>query len=42
MRPKGESMIDHIVRAGLAVIFTVFLTWMVLTQTAGVTLNGLL
>ena len=35
-------MIDHIVRAGLTVIFTVFLTWVVLTQTAGVTLNGLL
>ncbi len=42
-RGRGEvGMLDHLVMAGLVLVFALVLTWMVLTVATGVTLNGLL
>ena len=35
-------MLDHLVNAGLGLVFTLVLAWMLLTVATGVTLNGLL
>jgi hypothetical protein len=35
-------MLDHLVMAGLVLVFALVLAWMLLTVATGVTLNGLL
>ncbi len=35
-------MLDHLVMAGLVLVFAFVLVWMLLTVATGVTLNGLL
>jgi hypothetical protein len=35
-------MLDHLVNAGLVLVFALVLIWMLLTVATGVTLNGLL
>ena len=35
-------MLDHLVMAGLVLVFTLVLVWMLVTVATGVTLNGLL
>ncbi len=40
---RGQvAMLDHLVMAGLVLVFALVLSWMVLTVATGVTLNGLL
>jgi hypothetical protein len=35
-------MLDHLVNAGLVLVFALVLIWMLLTVATGLTLNGLL
>jgi hypothetical protein len=35
-------MLDHLVNAGLVLVFALVLVWMLLTVATGLTLNGLL
>ena len=41
-RREEVGMLDHLVMAGLVLVFALVLAWMLLTVATGVTLNGLL